>query len=828
MKKKSFCHTHLKTLLNIVHLVAFITIPHLCALATEQLNQHLDARGYCTRFSLCAYYSQPLQQSAPLRLTLPPNSYPPTAPYANLSAHFARLVKAGRLRSAIVKMLLYPQARQSIDLKRIALRKKRCHKAAKLLKDINANRQESTVSSQSQSELERQNAIELPTDSESYDDEYDNECLRSCDSDPFEYVRFYQHRPLESTCNSTGTFVKHGQRHTSSINLIKLDSLDTEELQVQHELKKESLVIGSKALRALSRKSTERNSSVHTSTATINLGGSSITNCVEEEVEELEVPVEVDQAVEQLSQPSTLKQQSSDASSLYGARLGGAFMACENLASIHDDLSPEKAKPLSAATQLSASPTERHSMPSIFVGNRFNRCADTEVYVPTWRERQQQQQNQSVDAQLLNEEDECVHSSTMDLPAACLAAPDQLQAELLYNYDQAVEQRASHKSDSPSTGNPRSDPSAVRRNSSNELCIEANRPESKRDSIRRCISYQFLQMNNRSAAPPPPPQAPPGAARRDQQPAQHSQCKCRCCESSQCPSPRSSDSGMAGSCTIASPDPPNAECCGTDVLDNVEPEQRFDVCGMFREKFLTPEQTQDEAKEESQHEPKLESPTTPTTQSSAQFQINTKSIFLASSSMDEAMPTATSNGLQFSDSCSADQLHREPRPTFRSGMYAHWWKKERLPPEVLRGIASAYNKRLPSVTASDSKDSNCSTNSVCSSCYCSLGASGFSEGAIYCALCHNCGEYAGSSTGTTNTTTTTASICSNCPVCSEDMDLNPSGTQRRREAFAAAQPSYSLSLDCPICAARVALATEEGKPKRSETPAMSPGIDAYI
>lgn len=813
----------MKTLLNIDNVVAFITVPHLCALATEQLNQHLDARGYCTRFSLCAYYSQPLQH-APLRLTLPPSSYPPTAPYTNLSAHFARLVKAGRLRSAIVKMLLYPQARQSIDLKRIALRKKRCHKAAKLLKDINANRQESIMSS---SELERQDAFELPTDSESYDDEYDNDYLHSCDSDPFEYVRFYQHRPVESTCNSTGTFVKHAQRHSSSINLIKLDSVDADELLVQHELKKESLVIGSKALRALARKSTERNSSVHTSTATINLGGSSITNCLEEEVEE-----ELEQPVEPLSQPSTLKQQSSDASSLYGARLGGAFMACENLASIHDDLSQEKAKPQAVAAQLPGSPTERHSMPSIFVGNRFNRCADTEVYVPTWRERQQQQQNQSVDAPLLDEEDECVHSSTMDLPAACLAAPDQLQAELLYNYDQAVEQRASHKSDSPSTGNPRSEPPAVRSNSNNELCIEANRPEVKRDSIRRCISYQFLQMNNRSAVPPPPPPAPPGAGRRDQQPALHSQCKCRCCESSQCPSPRSSDSGMAGSCTIASPDPPNVECCGVDVLDNVEPEPRFDVCGMFREKFLTPEQTQEEQKEEeSQNEPKpepaLDSPTAPTNQSGAQFQINTKSIFLASSSMDEAAPTATANGLKFSGSCSADQLHMDPRPTFRSGMYAHWWKKERLPPEVLRGIASAYNKRLPSVTASGSKDSNCSTNSICSSCYCSLGASGFSEGASYCALCDNCGEYAGSSTGTTNTTTTTASICSNCPVCSEDMDLNPTGAQRRREAFTAAKPSYSLSLDCPICAARVALATEEGKPKRSETPAMPPGIVTY-
>ncbi|KRF81932.1 uncharacterized protein RtGEF isoform X1 [Drosophila virilis] len=801
-------------------------------LNASHLSQHLDARGYCTRFSLCAYYSQP-QQQRPL-LTLPPSNYPPTAPYANLSAHFARLVRAGRLRSAIVKMLLYPQARQSIDLKRIALRKKRCHKAtAKLLKDINANVQES--------ELERQDAFELPTDSESYDDEYDDEYLRSCNSDPFEYVRFYQNRPAASTCNSTGTFVDHGkQRHSSSINLIKLDSLDADELLVQHELKKESLVIGSKALRALARKSTERNSSVHTSTATINLGGSSITNCLEEE---LEGELEEEQRLELQSQPSTLQQQSSDASSLYGARLGGAFTACENLASIHDDLSqtqlvkrpPAAAAAASAAQLLPGSPTERHSMPSIFVGNRFNRCTDTEVYVPSWRERQEQQQNQSVDAQLLDEptENECVHSSTMDLPAACLNAPDQLQAELLYNYDQAVvtsteqqqqQPRASHKSDSPSTGNTRDEP-AARSSSSNELCIDASggrQRDSKRDSIRRCISYQYLQMNpNAAPAPTPAPRPPPPAGRGQQQPqpALHGPCKCRCCESSQCPSPRSSDSGMAGSCTIASPDPPSAECCGVDVLDHVEPERRFDVCGMFREKFLTPEQTQEQEQqvaeeedeedslpqEQEQSQPQPELLSTPSNQiAPSQFQINTKSIFLASSnSMDDA--TTTTNELQFSGSCSADQLHLEPRPTFRSGMYAHWWKKERLPPEVLRGIASAYNKRLPSGLASGSKDSNCSIGSICSSCYCSLGASGFSEGAIYCSMCHNCGDYA-ASTGTTNTTTTTASTCSNCPVCSEeDMDLSQAA---RRDAFAA-RPSYSTSLDCPICAARVALATEE-------------------
>ncbi|XP_070069264.1 uncharacterized protein RtGEF isoform X1 [Drosophila takahashii] len=745
-------------------------------LNAAHLSQHLDSRGYCTRFSLCAYYSGPPCHVRPLRLTLPPSNYPPTAPYANLSAHFARLVKGGGLRSAIVKMLLYPQARQSIDLKRIALRKKRCHKAAAKLKDLNANQESG------QSELERQDAIELPTDSESYDDDFEDDFLHSCDSDPFEYVQFYQNRRNDSMCNSTGTFVDHGtsvRRHCSSINLIKLDSVDTDEVLAQNELKKESLVIGSRALRALARKSTTRNSSVHTSTATLELGiGGSITSCVEEEPKGA----------------FSLQQQSSDASSMYAGRLGGAFTACENLASLPDDLSRESSGGAEEQpTPLPASPTERHSMPTIFVGNRFNQSKNTEVYVPTWRDRQEMQK-QSVDA----EQEEELHSSSMDLPAACRTAPDKLQAELLYNYEEALKEplelqreRVSHKSDSPSTGNLKIDAnSATRSSSTTELCIDASSrkrnpaPPKSRDSIRRCISYQFLQMSNRQPPPPPPP-------RRD--PDLHLDTKCRCCESSQCPSPRSSDSGMAGSCTITSPDPPNPEsyfpleAAGQDMLDNVEPE-RFDVCGMFREKFLTPEATQDVVDEPDE-------PTTPTNRkeesnciSSAQVQVNTRSIFLpSSSSMDETTRNVPSNDLLFSSS-STDRLGG-PQATFRSGMYAHWWKKERLPPEVVRGIAHAYNKSLPS---KDSKDSG----SVCSSCFCSLGASGYSEGALYCSVCQNCADYYnGSATSTTNTTTTTSS--SSCPLCSED------------EGMIASTHDSSSTIDCPICTGRIASGAEE-------------------
>ncbi|XP_037707766.1 serine-rich adhesin for platelets isoform X1 [Drosophila subpulchrella] len=776
-------------------------------LNAAHLSQHLDSRGYCTRFSLCAYYSGPPCHVRPLRVTLPPSNYPPTSPYANLSAHFARLVKSGGLRSAIVKMLLYPQARQSIDLKRIALRKKRCHKAAAKFKDLNGNQDSG------QSELERQDAIELPTDSESYDDEFEDDFLHSCDSDPFEYVQFYQNNRNDSMYNSTGTFVDHGtspRRHCSSINLIKLDSVDTDDVLAQNELKKESLIIGSRALRALARKSTTRNSSVHTSTATLELGvGGSITNCVEEEPEI------------KLKPSFSLQQQSSDASSMYGARLGGAFTACENLASMPDDLSRESSVQ-EPPTPLPASPTERHSMPTIFVGNRFNQSKNTEVYVPTWRDRQEMQ-NQSVDA----EQEEELHSSSMDLPAACRTAPDKLQAELLYNYDEVLanpqdlerqltpfpghnvksDKRVSHKSDSPSTGNSKTDPNpAARSSSTTELCIDTSskrrnpQAQQSRDSIRRCISYQFLQMSNRQPPPPPP--------RRD--PDLHLDTKCRCCESSQCPSPRSSDSGMAGSCTITSPDPPNpesyfpTEAAGHDMLDNVEPE-RFDVCGMFRDKFLTPEATQDVAEALEEQTSLPEEPTTPTNHkeestciSSAEVQVNTRSIFLpSSSSMDETNRNVPSNDLLFSSS-STGRLG--PQATFRSGMYAHWWKKERLPPEVVRGIAHAYNKSLPS---KDSKDSG----SVCSSCFCSLAASDYSEGALYCSVCQNCADYYnGSATSTTNTTTTTSS--SSCPLCSEDEGM-------------IASLHDSSSLDCPICTGRNASGAEEDVAAVEPQPALA-------
>ncbi|XP_018783948.1 PREDICTED: serine-rich adhesin for platelets isoform X1 [Bactrocera latifrons] len=889
-------------------------------------NPHiLDARGYSTRFSLCAYYAAP--PCKPYRITLPPSNYPPTAPYANLSAHFAKLVKTGRLKSTLVKMLLYPQARQSIDLKRIPLRRKRSLKSS--VKMYKSNHQDMDYSNSSErSELERQDAFELPTDSESDEDE-DYEKYSDHDSSALEYVKFHANRrdSIDETASVNSVeLTRRKERHCSSINLIKLDT-DSMEDSGQRSvgpvaLQKESLIIGSKAMQALVRKSTD-SVIIHTTTAHLDLCSSGgITSCVEE-----------------LSEDTTSLQQSlhhqasqtSHGSSVFCERFGGAYVACENLAKMSDETK------IKLVAQVSDSPPERHSMPNLFVGNRFNRSSNTAVYVPTWQDRKDAH-NLSVDAlkhQSLEsdnarsdydygghdddddddddgDEDDVTHSSTLDLPAECLTAPDKMQAELLYNFDESCLGRQTMAEDfddiisPPSMFKPQflfnqSAPSSQERDravekknqpdkeaalhnsqSTTELYIEPQRASGGSDnskenrpvSVRRCISYQYVQMSNAHVNHTPVTHSSPitsessgssngnpsnnnnhldgnipvAHTHRHQQQLrkqrnESSSSKCKCCESSQCPSPRSSDSGMAGSCTITSPDPPHGNYyVGEDLpmseTSNSDPNDisdltRFDVCGMFRAKFLTPEATQDlidntDSIEPFHHiqQPNVSTSTTASikgapisTITTAELQISASSTTInsvASSSSHQMMTNSQAN-MQFS-SCldnidSPATAGAADGPLFRSGLYAHWWKKEKLPTAVVRGIAKALQ------SSQLSKESRCSRCSSCASCV-SGGGSGFSEGTAYSSLCRECVCFCRSNSGgenSTNTTTTTSMV--QCPLCSADdggiTDNNASSATQSerasRSSFVNAGAvtattsststvsSPSSSLDCPIC-----------------------------
>ncbi|KAI8114953.1 Rho guanine nucleotide exchange factor 7 [Lucilia cuprina] len=779
----------------------------------NHFSYNLDARGYCTRFSLCAYYNTP--QQATYRITLPPSNYPPTAPYANLSDHFAKLVKKGLLKGFLIKMLLYPESRQSIDMKSIPLRKRRCHKASKKLIKKFTN-EEADSGSSDRTELERQDAFELPTDSESEGEDIDVH-------DDFEFIKFNSDKRGLEGCDSfasAGTFIDHGSgaasphkaRHCSSINLINLDSMSDEESK---PMKKESLVIGSKTMKAIARKSSQQSFIIHTSEAHLELGSHMTT----------------------LEKPALLQQQTSEnseMSSCYNGRaLGAAYVACENLADLSDD-----AKIKNTTSELTISPPERHSMPNMFVGNRFNRSSKTAVYVPTWKDRQDMQ-NQSADVAEscdITTEDE-IHSSCLDLPASCRDAPDKLTAELLYNFEESdvIAPPSMYKSLGQSQNQTMTNmPGSV---SQTELCIEpkrSSRDSQKRESVKRCISYHYVPLANETPAQPnrnnsnpnlktasndptphcpssslPNTQAQPTTQRfgnGDEVDGHQSSSKCRCCESSQCPSPRSSDSGLAGSCTITSPDPPQNEEAYEAYYDvdgslklisktanaaETNDLTRFDVCGTFREKFLEAIQQTNEMQQQTCTATQSQLPTTTLTSTTAEFQINRKSIYinsLASTNSHEAA-AATSSHTPNSNAENSDDINPETG-MFRSGMYAHWWKKETLPKDVIKGIAKVYNKRLPS--AQSSKESHCS---VCSSCFCSMEASGFSEGATYCSICQDCSSsFCSVSRNDLPTNTTTTITAADCPLC-----CNTRNSTHRKSNTASVLASPSSSFDCPIC-----------------------------
>ncbi|XP_055836742.1 uncharacterized protein LOC129905315 [Episyrphus balteatus] len=666
----------------------------------------LDSRGYCARFSLCAY-----QIGSPnFRLTLPPKNYPPTAPYANLSAHFWQLVKQGMLRRSLVRVLLYPEARLSVDLEQITLRRKQLSTA---------------YVSEDRSTLSRQDAFELPTDSES-------DGGGSCGSDPFDFIKFYT-RKVDSI-GATDTFIDHGsliedsrdpsKRHCSTINLINLSSGSSLDIPTGQ---KDSLIIGSKAVRALNRMSSDKNSVIiHTSSARLNLG----------------------HMRHQISE-------NSEASS-YDGRIGGTYVGCEDLANMDDETEIKLNNPVKYQQLPPSSPTERHSMPNMFVGNRFNRTNRTQVYVPTYKVREgsldcqdRHHREGSIPGGGGDDEENSVatHSSSLDLPAV-MPAPDSITAELLYNMDGNLHQPQQQQRLSLSR-----EVSPFKKHSINSDKKISSGPSTsgkpplaaRSSSMRRCISYQYVQMANpdtqRQSSPP----------RRTN--TTSSGGKCKCCESSQCPSPRSSDSGMAGSCTISSPDHPlnntdeyypNADEEAHSHTQSNGDLTRFDVCGMFRNKFLTQEDDEDDDDGDG-HGDNMQPKEPNDTQPPPPVQIHTKSIFIGRRPITETYPPSN-------DDLNDDEATEEGEDIqgmFRSGMYAHWWKKEKLPNAVIRGIVHAHRKN-PSIE---------SAVSCCSYCCCGTGR---------CSSCQDQYSAATPSTSTGNSTSSSSLSTSGCPLCNNN------------------------------------------------------------
>lgn len=627
------------------------------------------------------------------KITFPPRNYPPTAPYTGLSLHFKNLVKDGLMYQGIIKALLYPTFYAKVNTKNVRMRRQQ------RTQSVPVRRRRSICSSSEVTQL-------------------DSDTAASSMASSIEFIQIIPGKGASS--GSTGTFVDHGACDAADCTreifacYNSLEDKSYEKVAITRDSDgsfvfahddpskcdigaRDSLKYYSKPVRVvIDRKQSGRAESlVHTTTAELVIG---------KRRDDLSMgPTSTSKG-----SPDDLSEQSS----MFDRRIN---IACEDLVNIDGSMEIKIQK---NPQKLDSHIDERHSMPNLLVGNRFNCSSLTEVFIPSYQSEREKSLSRK-------ETDECrnsgasnttTHSSSLDIPAL-VPAPDQLSTELLYNAEELPPlptdlelkkkkiSTASRESERSSHGCVIKPPSmfGASRSTSREIplseapaCV-GDRNSGKRltkDGGRR-VSYQYvnLQDNNRSDKDAQPPKDTGASPKLDTR-------KCGCCVSSPCHSVRSSDSGMAGSCTISSPEAP---------ILNIESEYQ-----QLNEDFLNAESF-----------PRLHS--LMHSQSSHNFGRFNEANFHDSgqyghcnydveSSGEGTSATTRESAIRnmFELSMSQDTVRRQSRcqsaerapesPTdvapspekktlYKTGLYAHWWKKQQLPNEILRDICRLRDAR---------------------------------------------------------------------------------------------------------------------------------------
>lgn len=378
----------------------------------------------------------------------------------------------------------------------------------------------------------------------------------------------------------------------------------------------------------------------------------------------------------------------------------------------------------------------RHSMPTLFVGNRFNCSSLTEVYIPSYREKKDalsvddMNSDDCMDATSMGGTDlvDCgssrsiatTHSSCMDIPAI-IPAPTDMTAELLYNMDVTDTDRQRGDSvRSPDNASkyvikpPSMFETASRASSNSDLMaasgaqaddkkivMRRNSGENKSNETKnkRCISYHYINMHGDEKQLRPKLNI--GDTIGSSGVKSHSK-KCECCASSRCPSPRSSDSGMAGSCTISSPDAPiklfdpdyehfhNLEFADADGdaddADVTAPKfhallhsQSSHNFGRFHDMSFRADNNHDSGQYG-------HSSLAPEDAAADPEESDINNMFELSISRDTVKRQSRCHSAERALEPSAVAHDTNRRLIFKTGLYAHWWKKEVMPGAVLRDI----------------------------------------------------------------------------------------------------------------------------------------------
>lgn len=399
-------------------------------------------------------------------------------------------------------------------------------------------------------------------------------------------------------------------------------------------------------------------------------------------------------------------------------------MACEDLVNLDDSMKMKCDKNALAMVD------ERHSMPTLFVGNRFNCSSMTEVFIPSYKDKRDVKH--LIDASAVSSAPApddlarnslrsattttTTHSSSFDIPAL-VPAPDQLSTELLYN-SVAEPTGSSTAIVNDADGSYLIKPPSMfdgSRSLSKELSpfdkhtlnadkTNVGRRTCSQPKDKRCVSYHYLNFQGGDATI----DLLPPASNDNRKSTPTNARKCGCCAMSPCHSPRSSDSGMAGSCTISSPDAPilstenEYEQFDEDfqqanqvqrVNTGLKHSQSTHNFGRFNELSLVDGASAENNHDSGQYGHCNYEPENSGGGETSACDSAVKNMFELSMSRDTVKRQSRCHSAERTTEHPTKPQSPKRQPVFRTGLYAHWWKKEVLPADMLRDIFQMRDTR---------------------------------------------------------------------------------------------------------------------------------------
>lgn len=624
------------------------------------------------------------------------------------------LAKEGLLHRLVVKALLYPEFMRRINIERVRLR--RNHRT------ISFRRRQSICSS---------------ADLSQNDESDDNDAGETSATSSINFLRYCPNECSNQSSGSEKNFLDHGpgidvdctreifasietlKRETEKKVPVKRDRDGS--LTFTHancddsEIGRDSLKYYTKPVKVVIDRGSGRSaeSFIHTTTAQMFIGGS-------------------------VDGKDTEKGSPSDDSVLsdYNQRSLCANMACEDLVNLDDSMKIKGDKCESSRTP--ATIDERHSMPTLFVGNRFNCSSLTQVFIPSYAERREMKAldkdsdtasdpDCSADANRRhsNISTTTTHSSSVDIPPL-VPAPDKLSIELMYNLNNSPPENTDtqHIVIKP--------PSMFdSRHTLNEV-DSSNNPIEQR-SVSQCYLPNILRLgagDKRTISFKHYANDQDDCFRSthnnkridDNNPTLNPMKKCGCCVQlhSPCASQRSSDSGMAGSCTISPDAPisnteneydplderflPDIEQRLNSLMHSVDSHSSHNNFGQF-ENIPFVDSNHDSGQygcnDESESEQHRDSNAVKN-----MFELSSSQDTVRRKSQCQCAEPLTEPQIEPQTETNPTNSTETPK-TYKTGMYAHWWKKTQLPSAIIKDI---YHTKLnkepnPSSTRQTSSES---------------------------------------------------------------------------------------------------------------------------